>query len=169
MTLPRVCTAYLSLGSNLGDKQGNCRFAIDALAREEEVRVTAVSRFFRTSPVDFLHQDWFVNAAVRIETALPPEALLRRTQDIEKRAGRVAASVRFGPRVLDIDLLLCGGLVMATEGLVLPHPRMHKRRFVLEPLCDIDPGIVHPVLEADVRTLLQRIDDPEQEIFPIDE
>jgi 2-amino-4-hydroxy-6-hydroxymethyldihydropteridine diphosphokinase len=157
-------TAYISVGSNLGDKLENCRRGIRRLERDE-VRLKAESRIYQTEPVDYLDQDWFINIVVKIETLLDPFRLLRLLQSIQRKAGRVQDSIRFGPRVLDLDIIFYDEVVIHSAQLVIPHPRMHKRRFVLQPLCDIDPAIMHPVLKTDVRTLQNRLDDNEQRII----
>ncbi len=160
-------TAIISIGSNLGDKLDNCRRAIDALNAPSQTVVTACSRFYKTEPVDYLDQDWFVNAAVRITTRRDAHALLGVLKAIQRQAGRRDGPVRFGPRIIDLDIIFYGETVMATPELVIPHPRMHKRRFVLQPICDIDPAIVHPVLKENVRTLLDRLVDDTQGVEPI--
>jgi 2-amino-4-hydroxy-6-hydroxymethyldihydropteridine diphosphokinase len=169
MTSPAAHTAYISVGSNLGDKTANCRHGIDAVDRLEGCRVTGISRFYRTAPVDFTDQDWFVNAAIRMSTRLSPQTLLERLQAIQTDAGRPREGMRFGPRVLDLDILFFDNRVVDSPALTIPHPRLHKRRFVLEPLCDINPDIVHPVLNVSIQTLLSRIDDPEQEIIVLND
>jgi 2-amino-4-hydroxy-6-hydroxymethyldihydropteridine diphosphokinase len=131
----------------------------------DEVRLKAESRIYQTEPVDYLDQDWFINIVVKIETLLDPSRLLRRLQSIQRKAGRWQNSIRFGPRVLDLDIIFYDAVVIHSAQLVIPHPRMHKRRFVLQPLCDIDPAIMHPVLKTDVRTLQNRLDDNEQRII----
>jgi 2-amino-4-hydroxy-6-hydroxymethyldihydropteridine diphosphokinase len=156
------CPAIISIGSNIGDKAGNCRRAIAALEGLEDTRVLDIAKMYRTAPVDYLDQDWFLNTAVRIETGLDPHALLAALQRIQRDLGRKADTVRFGPRVIDLDIIFYGDAVIDTPGLVIPHPRMHKRRFVLVPICDIDPRIVHPVLMQPVKTLLDRIADDNQ-------
>lgn len=156
-------TAIVCVGSNMGDKCANCKKGIDALKAPGGCVLVGQSRFFRTTPVDCLDQDWFVNAALRIQTFLEPEALLAKLKDIEHRVGR-RETVRFGPRVLDLDIIFYDARVMETPGLILPHPRMHKRRFVLEPICDIDPQIYHPVFKKSVRQLLDALDDSTQEV-----
>lgn len=157
-------TAFISVGSNLGDPLDNCRRAVQRLAAEAGVRVTGRSRVYRTEPVGYAEQAWFVNQVVRVETELGPEALLNRLQSLERGLGKTAPAVRFGPRVIDLDILLFDRQVSAAPGLVLPHPRMHARRFVLKPLCDIDPDIVHPVLGRDMRTLLAELGSGGQEV-----
>lgn len=162
-------TAFISLGSNIGDKAGYCRKGIDGLAATPRTVITARSRFYRTAPVDYTDQDWFVNAVVRIRTLLAPSALLARIASVERAAGRERKGVRFGPRTLDMDILLFEDRIIETPELTLPHPRMHKRRFVLQPLCDIDPAIVHPVFRKHIRTLLDHLDDEGQEVFAYDD
>ena len=162
-------TAFICVGSNLGVKLENCRRAIVELTHGEDSRLTAQSQKYRTEPVDYEDQEWFVNYVVKIETALDPLTLLQELKSIEHRAGRKRDTVRFGPRVLDLDIIFYNDLVMHTPQLSIPHPRMHKRRFVLRPICDIDPHIKHPVLERTVQSLLQDLDETEQRIINIDD
>lgn len=157
--------AYLSVGSNLGDKLLNCRRALEALAADGTVRVQVRSRVYRTEPVDYTEQDWFINQVVRIETELEPTALLDCLQAVQRQLGRIEPAVRFGPRVIDLDILLYDRLVLDGPRLSLPHPRMHHRRFVLKPLCDIDPDLILPVLGRDVRTLLKELGEDGQEVL----
>jgi 2-amino-4-hydroxy-6-hydroxymethyldihydropteridine diphosphokinase len=159
-----IVNAYISIGSNLGDKLFNCRTAIAALERSATGRILARSRVYATEPVDFTDQDWFLNAAVKIETALGPHVLLERLIDIQQAAGRKRDTIRFGPRVLDLDIIFYGDLVIADGTLQIPHPRMHKRRFVLQPMCDIDPTVVHPVLGKNVKRLLDHLSEEGQSI-----
>jgi 2-amino-4-hydroxy-6-hydroxymethyldihydropteridine diphosphokinase len=159
-------SVIISVGSNMGDKRANCQQGIDRLLSAGCVLVN-VSRFYRTSPVDYLDQDWFVNAAVKVETPLAPLDLLAALQAIQKQAGRTKSGIRFGPRVLDLDIIFYDQLVMKTAELEIPHPRMHKRRFVLRPICDIDPEIVHPLLNIPLKSLLKQLGDNEQEVFEL--
>ena len=163
----RTHSAIISVGSNLGDKRGNCQQGIDRLLASDKTTLVKASRFYRTSPVDYLDQDWFVNAAVKIETHLAPLDLLSTLQTIQHHAGRAKNGIRFGPRVLDLDIIFYDQLVMTTRSLEIPHPRMHKRRFVLQPICDIDPDIVHPLLNIAVKSLLNQLEDNEQEVFEL--
>ena len=158
--------AYLSVGSNLGRRIENCRLGISGVGETEGCRLIGQSRFYRTEPVDFTDQQWFINAALHIRTGLKPLDLLARLQDIQRHAGRLHDRVRFGPRVLDLDILLYDDLVMETETLCLPHPRMHLRRFVLVPVCDMNPEVIHPVLRVDARTLLERLSSDGQKVVP---
>jgi 2-amino-4-hydroxy-6-hydroxymethyldihydropteridine diphosphokinase len=151
--------AFISVGSNIGDRNANCRIGIKGVGGSDGVILTGISRFYETEPVDFVDQDWFVNAAVRIETTLSPAQLLDTLKRIEKTAGRKESALRFGPRVLDLDIILYDDRVMNTDRLVIPHPRMHERRFVLTPVCDIDPAVVHPVLNRSVQAILSELSD----------
>lgn len=155
---------YISVGSNLGDKLAHCRHAVDSLVQLEGTRVTAWSKIYRTSPVDYLAQGWFVNLVLGVETALAPAALLTALQQIQRSAGQGEKALRFGPRRLDLDILLFDRQIIQTPALTIPHPRMHQRRFVLQPLCDVDPGLVHPLLGVSVKVLLDRLDPKEQKI-----
>jgi len=159
--------AFISVGSNLGDKIGNCRKGINALLADGSSALVKSSPFYRTSPVDYKDQGWFVNLVVKIKTSLDPFELLDKMQRIQKAVGRKADTVRFGPRVLDLDIVLFGDRVIQTVKLEVPHPRMHKRRFVLQPICDIEPSMVHPVLGMDMLSLLEGLQDAEQKIVEI--
>jgi 2-amino-4-hydroxy-6-hydroxymethyldihydropteridine diphosphokinase len=135
---------YLGLGSNVGDRHAHLRAALELLA-EHEVRVEAVSSTYETEPVgEILDQPDFLNAAIRIETELEPEALLDVCKAIEVEQGRMLAGPRHGPRPLDVDLLLLGDLELDTERLTLPHPQVTSRRFVLVPLLELDPELALP-------------------------
>ncbi len=161
-------TAFLSVGSNMGDKIAYCRFGISQLASHPEIVVTATSPFYRTAPVDFTDQDWFVNAAFRIVTQLDPIALLGVTQAVQVAAGQGGKTVRFGPRILDLDIIFYDQVMMKNADLELPHPRMHKRRFVLQPICDIDPQFAHPAFGCSVKDMLENLKDDQQEVVRID-
>jgi 2-amino-4-hydroxy-6-hydroxymethyldihydropteridine diphosphokinase len=155
---------YISVGSNLGNKLDNCQKGIAALTRSVSTKLKAISRFYKTEPVDYLDQDWFINAVIKIETTLDPFQVLDRLKTIEKNAGRTQKAIRFGPRILDLDIIFFDDRVMNADRLVIPHPRMHVRRFVLKPICDIDPTIVHPILKKDMQYLLGQLDDKTQRI-----
>ncbi len=137
-------TGYLGLGSNVGDREGHLRAALESL-REDGVKVEQVSLTYETEPVgEVLTQPDFLNAAVRIRTDLEPEALLDRCKAIEAERGRVMRAPRHSPRPLDIDLLLLGDLEISTERLTLPHPEVRSRRFVLIPLLELEPDLRFP-------------------------
>ena len=157
--------AYISAGSNMGDRLLNCRKGIEALTEAANSRILAQSRIYATEPVDYRDQDWFINMMVKLGTALDPFELLNHIEHIQRAAGRVQKPIRFGPRILDLDIILYDDRVIDSERLVVPHPRMHKRRFVLKPICDIDPAIIHPVLKQEMQFLLERLGEEEQKVF----
>ncbi len=143
-------TAYLSLGSNLGDREQNLRSAIDSLRSLGEI--TAVSSFYETEPVDVAAQPWFLNCAVALATDKMPRQLLSGVLAIEQAMGRRRLQPK-GARVIDIDIVLFGHAVVDTAQLTIPHPAMHQRRFVLEPLAEIAPEVRHPVFKRTMREL----------------
>jgi 2-amino-4-hydroxy-6-hydroxymethyldihydropteridine diphosphokinase len=136
--------AYVGLGANLGDGEAMLRAALEQLAAEPEVKVVGVSAFRDTAPVGLTDQPRFVNAAAAVETTLTSRALLDRLLGIERRLGRTREGPRFGPRTIDLDLLLFGDERIAEPDLEVPHPRLHERLFALEPLADLDPDLVVP-------------------------
>lgn len=141
---------YLSLGSNVGDRAANLMAAIDRMGALG--KVIAVSPFYETEPVEFTAQPWFLNCAVGLDTEKMPRQLLSAILNIEKEMGRRRVQKK-GPRNIDIDILLFGNSVVKTKGLSIPHPAMHERRFVLEPLAEIAPEVRHPVFRKTVREL----------------
>jgi 2-amino-4-hydroxy-6-hydroxymethyldihydropteridine diphosphokinase len=147
-----MITAHVGLGSNLGDRQRSLEGALRTLSARPEVRVLAVSPVYETDPVGVLDQPRFLNAAARLTTSLDARALLNALLETERRMGRVRDR-RWGPRTLDLDLLLYGDGVICEEGLVVPHPLLTERPFVLAPLCDLDGAAVHPVLKRTLRDL----------------
>jgi 2-amino-4-hydroxy-6-hydroxymethyldihydropteridine diphosphokinase len=147
-------TVYLSLGSNIGERSANLEQAIEGLRALGEV--TAVSSFYETEPVEFTRQAWFLNCAVALETEKMPKQLLAGVMQIEREMGRTR-TVAKGPRVIDIDILLFGSSVVDTTQLTIPHPAMHERRFVLEPLAEIAPEARHPVFKKTIRELREAL------------
>ncbi len=154
-----VTRAYVGLGANLGDRERTLRAAVDALAAEDGIEVVAVSTLRETDPVGVGEQPRYLNGAVAVETTLAPRELLGRLLSIEQRFGRVRVPGEHGPRTLDLDLLLLGDAVLDEPGLTVPHPRLHERRFVLEPLAELAPGLVVPGC-GDVDSLLAETESP---------
>ncbi len=148
--------AYLSIGSNLGDKEGHLDFAIDQLNALPDTKVTAVSDFIVTEPYGNVDQDDFLNGALEIQTLKTPEELLESLMSIEKQAGRERL-IHWGPRTLDIDILFYDDVIVMTEDLKIPHVEIPKRQFVLEPLAAIAPYHIHPVYRKAVVELLEEL------------
>ena len=136
--------AFVGLGSNLGDREAMLRQALELLALEPGLEVRHVSTFRETEPVGFTDQPRFLNAAAEVETELSAPELLARLLDVERRLGRVRGGPRFGPRTIDLDLLVYGDAVVDDPELRVPHPRLHEREFVLQPLAELDPALVVP-------------------------
>jgi 2-amino-4-hydroxy-6-hydroxymethyldihydropteridine diphosphokinase len=158
--------AYISVGSNMGDRLQNCLRGIEALTEDGNSRILAQSRIYTTEPVDYKDQDWFINMMVKLETTDDPFELLDHIEEIQRAAGRMQGPIRFGPRILDLDIILYDDRIIESERLAVPHPRMHKRRFVLKPICDIDPGIIHPVLKQEMQILLKSVGEKKQKVYP---
>jgi 2-amino-4-hydroxy-6-hydroxymethyldihydropteridine diphosphokinase len=146
---------YLALGSNLGDRSANLRAALDGL--DPEVQILSESSIYETAPWGITEQPFFLNMAVKAETSVSPRALLRYLKRLEARLGRVAG-LRYGPRKIDLDILFYDELIMKGETLVIPHPRLHERAFVLAPLADVAADFIHPVLKKSVREMLADVD-----------
>jgi 2-amino-4-hydroxy-6-hydroxymethyldihydropteridine diphosphokinase len=151
-----VAVVYLALGSNLGDRAGNLRRALQTLS--EQLTIDAVSPCYETEPAYVLDQPRFYNLACRAATDLAPLDLLHDLKRLETALGR-EPGLRFGPRVIDLDLLFYNDLILDSAELTLPHPRLHERAFVLVPLADIAPGLVHPVLGLTIAALRDRFGD----------
>ena len=145
--------AFVGLGANLGDRERTLRAAVDALAAEAGIEIVAVSTLRETEPVGVGEQPSFLNGAAELETSLGARELLDRLLAVEQRFGRIRTPGEHGPRTLDLDLLLYGDEVIDEPRLTIPHPRLHERRFVLEPLAELAPGLVVPG-RGDVESLL---------------
>jgi 2-amino-4-hydroxy-6-hydroxymethyldihydropteridine diphosphokinase len=153
-----VTRAFVGLGSNLGDREGTLRAAVGRLRSLPETRVVRVSRFRNTEPVGYVDQPRFLNGAVELETGLSALRLLDALLEVERHFGRDRLSVPAqGPRTLDLDLLLYGDERISEPGLQVPHPRLHERAFVLEPLAELDPALEVPG-NGPVQTLLAKLD-----------
>jgi 2-amino-4-hydroxy-6-hydroxymethyldihydropteridine diphosphokinase len=151
-----VARAYVGLGANLGPREVTLLRAVDFLAATDGVEVVAVSQLRETEPVGIVDQPVFLNGAVALETDLGPRQLLDRLLEIERELGRVRTE-RWGPRTVDLDLLVYGSEVVDEPGLAVPHPRLHERRFALEPLAELDPELVVPG-RGDVSALVAALD-----------
>ena len=161
-------TAYIGIGSNLGDRHQNCLQAVDWLRRIPDVEVTGVSRWFLTKPVGVDEQDWYVNGVVSLDVDTTPQGLLEALMGIEQAMGRVRKE-RWGPRVIDLDILLFGKKVIHEDNLIVPHPLMHVRRFVLVPMADLAPDVIHPSIETTMAQLLKGLPDDGQEVVHLEE
>jgi 2-amino-4-hydroxy-6-hydroxymethyldihydropteridine diphosphokinase len=139
-----VTRAYIGLGSNLGDRRAQLDEALRRLETDPAVAIVAVSSFRDTDPVGVVDQPRFLNAAAALDTSLPPRELLDRLLAVERALGRDRSGERWGPRTVDLDLLLYGDLALDEPGLTVPHPRLDERRFVLEPLVELDPALTLP-------------------------
>jgi 2-amino-4-hydroxy-6-hydroxymethyldihydropteridine diphosphokinase len=139
-----VTTAYIGIGSNVGDRRGFCRGAVRSLAESTGVDVRATSSLYETSPVGGPPQRSFVNAVTKVDTELSPRGLLEACKRIEARMGREVSDIRWGPRVVDLDILLYGEEKVNERDLEIPHPHMATRRFVLIPLLEVDPDVTDP-------------------------
>lgn len=149
-------TAYIGIGSNIGDREALLNASIELLSKKEGIEVTSVSSFYNTAPVGYLEQPDFLNAVVEIKTVLSADELLQISGLIEKVLKRERL-IHWGPRTIDLDILLYGNQIINKENLNIPHPRMHERTFVLEPLNEINPSAIHPVFNKTVCELYEAI------------
>ena len=148
--------AYIGIGSNLGDKLHNCRHSINRISKLPGYSVTKSSAIFKTEPDGVTGQDWYINCVAQIETGEGPYQLLKNLLNIEAEMGRVREK-KWGPRIIDLDILLFNQEIVSSNGLSIPHPLLHKRRFVLEPLAQLAPDVVHPVLQQTIEQLRKKI------------
>ena len=159
MEMMPLIKAYISVGSNIGDKRENLDFAVKSLERGGTV--LQVSPCFETEPVGYGDQPWFLNIAVEMETSLDPFALLALCMEIEQSRGRTREFPN-APRTLDLDILFFGDRIIRKKDLIVPHPRLSERKFVLEPMSRIAPGLVHPLFRKTIQSLLEECKDPSQ-------
>ena len=150
--------AFIGIGSNMGDKVRRCEEAISEILRVDNHTLLARSSFYKTRPVGYIEQDWFVNGVIKIETDLEALDLLHALKAIENQLGRVE-TFRWGPRAIDLDLLFFDGTCLETPEVQIPHPRIQERQFVLVPLAEIDPDLLHPVLKKTVQRLLEDLNE----------
>lgn len=159
MTNPTNAKAYVSLGSNLGDRAGNLLLGVRGMM-DAGLLVTRLSRIYESEPVEAVAQPYFLNqvAEIAAEAAIPPDQMMARLLRVEYSLGRTR-EVPKGPRSIDLDLLLIGDHTSNTKFLTLPHPRMHLRRFVLQPLVELAPNLIHPTLNQTIASLLEKLED----------
>ena len=159
-------TAYLSLGSNLGERAVHLQTGVESLRQQSRLHVLRTSSLYETEPQDLLRQPWFLNMAVAIDTNLNPHELLAVLQNIEREQGRQRPdTLRRGPRTLDIDILLFGSASIQAPDLTIPHERMRQRRFVLEPLLELNPHLTHPVTGESLAACLNLVKDQRLRMF----
>lgn len=145
---------YIALGSNLGDKKENIDKAINEINSLKTCHLIKISKFYETKPVGYLEQEDFLNCAIKIKTLLSPKELIKELLRIESELKRERI-IRWGPRTIDLDIIFYDDIITSSDDIIIPHPRMHERLFVLKPLCDIAPYIVHPIIGKRVITLME--------------
>ena len=155
--MPHI-TAYIGIGSNLGTPGINCTKAIEKISSTKGIKIISKSPFYQTEPIGGVQQGWFVNSAIKIETDLSPENLLSVLLNLELTMGRTRKE-KWGPRLIDLDLLFYGNLVLENKNLTLPHPEIQNRKFILIPMSEIAENLIHPTLKKTIKTLLQESSD----------
>jgi len=154
--MTEAATAYIGIGSNMGDRQAYCEEAVRLISRFPKTSLIKVSSLYETAPLEMVAQEWFINLVASVRTTLSPEELLQACQEVEQFLGR-KRSVHFGPRTIDLDVLFYADRIIHEADLTIPHPRAHERRFVLEPLAEIAPEFEHPEFKKTVSQLLEKV------------
>jgi 2-amino-4-hydroxy-6-hydroxymethyldihydropteridine diphosphokinase len=162
-------TAYIGIGSNLGNPEKNCLEAVDRIGRIRKCKVSRVSGLYRTEPVGVNGQEYYVNCVAEVLTGLSAKRLMERLLAIEKDMGRVREGGRWQARIIDLDILLFGSELIHENNLTVPHPLMHRRRFVMVPMVDLAPDLIHPSLGKSMSGLLQEIPEDGQSVKPMGE
>jgi len=150
--------ALIAIGSNLGTPKKNCIEAIDIISSSPGIKTISKSSFYQTAPVGNTEQNWFINSVIKISTQLNPDILLAVLLEIESKMGRIRKE-KWGPRIIDLDLLFYDNLIIKKKDLTLPHPEIQKRNFVLQPLNEIEENFIHPSLNKSINTLLKESKD----------
>jgi 2-amino-4-hydroxy-6-hydroxymethyldihydropteridine diphosphokinase len=153
-----VAVCYLGIGSNLGNRRKNIELALSHLKKDRDIKVRKVSRLYETEAIGGPPQGKFLNGAIELDCKLSPQKLLHRLKGIELKLGRTKLQEKWGPRPIDLDILLFGDLVLKEKNLKIPHPLMDKRIFVLKPLCEIAPCVVHPLKKKTIAELLKKVE-----------
>ena len=157
-----MARVFLSLGSNLGDRLSNIQQAVRAIGMLDNTSIVKTSSFYDTEPWGNKKQNWFVNCAIAIDTQLSPEELLLKCQDIEHTIGRIRnQKERWQERAIDIDILMYDNAIITEENLVIPHPYMHERAFVLVPMLEVKPDLIHPVFKKTISQFYDELENPE--------
>ena len=150
-------TSYIGIGGNMGDKEKNVVMALELISKSHHTMITKKSKLYETKPVGYLKQEDFLNCAIEVKTLLTPLELVRFMLSIEKELKRERV-IRWGPRTVDLDVLLYDNIISSIDEIILPHPRMQERMFVLEPLCDIAPYAIHPILNKTISQMKKEIE-----------
>ena len=153
-----VHTAYIGIGSNLGTPDKNCEEAMEKISTNGGIKIVSKSLLYQTAPVGHIKQDWFVNSVIKIDTQLSPKELMSFLLNIESEMGRIRKE-KWGPRLIDLDLLFYDNLILNQKEITLPHPEIQNRKFVLTPLNEIAENLTHPILKRTIKFLLQELSD----------